>query len=143
LVDPQGQILARAAVNAPPAQVLGKKYVFAANERKLEAITLESNGNDGAVTLVARFDGVERRIACGRGTWQKGRVAWGLLPEQPVAASGAWTANDTFTARLCFYETPYLFTIRLKFSNQELQCDGEANVSFGPTKEPQLVGRVE
>jgi hypothetical protein len=126
-----------------PAQVLGKKYVFAANERKLEAITLESNGSDGAVTLVARFDGVERRIACGRGTWQKGRVAWGLLPEQPVAASGAWTANDTFTAKLCFYETPYLFTIRLKFSNQELQCDGEANVSFGPTKEPQLVGRVE
>jgi len=60
-----------------------------------------------------------------------------------VAASGAWTANDTFTAMLCFYETPYIVTIRLKFSGQELQCDSEANVGFGPTKEPQLVGKAE
>jgi len=126
-----------------PAKVLGKKYVFAANERKLEAITLESDGNDGAVTLVTRFDGGERRLACGRGTWQKGRVAWGQLPEQPVAASGAWTADDTFTAKLCLYETPFIVTIRLKFSGQELQCNCEANVGFGPTKEPQLTGKAE
>ena len=38
-----------------PAKVSGKKYVFPANERKLEAITLESDGNDGAVTLVTRL----------------------------------------------------------------------------------------
>lgn len=138
------------------AKVWGKKYVFAPNERKLEAITLESNGNDGAVTLVARFDGLERRMVCGHGVWQKGRIAspnaisprlgslaWGQLPEQPVAASGAWTANDTFTAKLCFYETPFIITIRLKFSGQELQCNSEANVGFGPTQEPQLTGRAE
>jgi len=125
------------------AKVLGKKYVFAANERKLEAITLQSDDNDGAVALVARFDGIERRIACGRGVWQKGRVAWGQLPEQPAAASGAWTANDTFTAKLCFYETPFILTIRLKFLGQELQWNAEANVGFGPTKEPQLTGKAE
>ena len=97
-----------------PAKVSGKKYVFPANERKLEAITLESDGKDGAVTLVTRFDGVEQRIACGRGAWQKGRVAWGSLPEQPAAASGAWTADDTFTAKLCFYETPFIVTVTLE-----------------------------
>jgi hypothetical protein len=32
------------------------------------------------------------------------------LPAQPVAASGAWIDSDTFAARLCFYETPFLFT---------------------------------
>ena len=126
-----------------PAKVLGKKYVFAANERKLEAITLQSDGNDGAVTLVTRFDGVERRIACGRGVWQKERMVWGQLPEQPAAASGAWTEDDTFTATLCFYETPFIITIRLKFFGQQLQCNCEANVGFGPTKEPQLIGRAE
>ena len=126
-----------------PAKVSGKKYVFAANERKLEAITLESNGTDGAVTLVARCNGAEQRIACGRGAWQKGRIAWGPLPEQPAAASGAWTAADTFMAKLCFYETPFILTIRLKFSGQELQCSAEANVGFGPTKESQLVGKEE
>ncbi len=134
----------------------GKRYVFAANERKLEAITLENNSNDEAVTLVARFNGTEQRIVCGHGVWQKGRIGfpnamnrglgpltWGRLPEQPVAASGAWTADDTFTAKLCLYETPFIITVRLKFAGRELQCDSEANVGFGPTREPQLTGRAE
>ncbi len=134
-----------------PVKVSGKKYVFSANDRKLEAITLESGGKGDAVTLVARFNGAERRIVCGCGTWQKERIAWSLdtvlsgdiITEQPVAASGAWTANDTFTAKLCFYETPYITTIRLGFSDQELQCNVETNVGFGPTKEPQLTGRAD
>jgi len=139
-----------------PAKVLGKKYVFAANERKLESITLENRGSDGAMTLVVRSGGAEQRIACGHGVWQKGRIgspnapsrglgplAWAQLPGQPVAASGAWTADDTFTAKLCLYETPFIITVRLKFSGQELQCNSEANVGFGPTKEPQLTGGAE
>jgi CubicO group peptidase (beta-lactamase class C family) len=126
-----------------PAQVSGKKYVFADNPRKLETLALESDGKDGGVTLAACFDGVERRISCGHNAWQKGRVAWGRLPEQPVAASGAWTGDDTFTAKLCFYETPVIVTLRLKFSGPELQYDAEANVGFGPTKEPPLAGRAD
>jgi hypothetical protein len=126
-----------------PANVLGKKYAFPANDRKLEAIALEGNGNNGVVTLVARINGVERRIVCGRGGWKEGRMAWRELPEQPMAASGAWTGEDTFTAKLCFYETPYVVTIRLKFTGQELQYNAEANVSFGPTRDPQLIGKAE
>ena len=125
-----------------PPKVAGKKYVFPANDRKLESITLET-GKDGAVTLVTRFDGTEQRIACGRGTWQKGRAAWGRLPEQPAAASGAWTADDTFTAKVCFTETPFVVTIRLKFSGNEVRCDSESNVGFGPTKDAVLVGKAE
>jgi len=94
-------------------------------------------------TLIARFDGVEQRAACGRGVWEKGRMAWGSLPQQPAAASGAWTADNTFTARICFYETPYIVTVRLKLSGKELHCDSELNVGSGPTKEPLLVGKAE
>jgi hypothetical protein len=126
-----------------PAKVSGKKYVFPANERKLEAITLESDEKDSAVTVVARFNGVEQRIVCGRGAWQKGRAAWGPLREQPVAASGAWTEDDTFTAKLCFYETPFTITVSLKFSGEELRLNSQSNVGFGPTKQPQLVGKAE
>jgi CubicO group peptidase (beta-lactamase class C family) len=125
------------------AAVLGKTYVFPANERKLETIALESAGNDDAVTLVARIDGAERRITCGHGAWEDGRIAWGRLGEQPIAAGGAWTEADTFTAKLCFYETPYITTIRLKFTGQQLQYNAETNVAFGPTKEPQLTGRTQ
>ena len=102
----------------------GKTYVFPANDRKLEAITLEKHDKDDDVTLVVRFKGVEQRIACGRGAWRKGRLAYGpILPEQPAAASGAWTADDTFTAKLCFYETPFINTISLKFSGGQVQFD--------------------
>jgi CubicO group peptidase (beta-lactamase class C family) len=126
-----------------PAPVLGKKFVFPTNMRKLEAITLESEGKDGDVTLIARFDGVARRITCCHGAWQNGRAAWGALREQPAAASGAWTADDTFTAKLCFYQTPFTVTVRLHFSGAEVRCQSESNVGFGPTKEPPLVGKAE
>jgi CubicO group peptidase (beta-lactamase class C family) len=126
-----------------PAKALGRTFVFPANERKLEAITLESDGKDGALTLVTRFDGVEQRIACGRGKWQKGRAAWGALTEQPSAARGAWTEDDTFTAKLCFYETPFIITIHLKFSGEELHYTAEANVGFGSTKESPMVGKAK
>jgi CubicO group peptidase (beta-lactamase class C family) len=126
-----------------PAKVLGNKYVFPDNERKLEAITLAGDGKDGAPTLVTRCDGVEQRIVCGHGVWCKGQAAWGALPLQPVAASGAWTADGTFTARLCFYETPFTITVRLKFSGKELQYSSQSNVGFGATKEPQLLGKTQ
>jgi CubicO group peptidase (beta-lactamase class C family) len=122
-------------------KVSGKKYEFPANDRKLESVALE--GGEGGVTLVARFDGAEQRIVCGRGAWRKGRAAWGRLPAQPVAASGAWTADDTFTARFCFYETPFIFTARLKFSGEEVRCDVESNVGFGPVKQAPLVGKAK
>ncbi len=123
-----------------PAKVTGKKYVFPANDAKIESITLEG-GKDGAVTLVARVDGAERRIECGRGNWQKGRVAWGRLPEQPAAAAGAWAADDTFTAKICFTETPFVATLRLKFTDKEVRYESEWNVGFGSTKEAALVGK--
>ena len=131
---------------APAARVAGKKYAFLANAQKLDAITLEGDGKDGKagpVTLVARFNGVDQRIVCGRGAWQKGRGAWGRLATQPIASSGAWTGDGTFTARLCFYETPFVFTVRLKFSGDEVRCDVVSNVGFGRLQRAPLVGKAK
>jgi hypothetical protein len=124
-----------------PPKVAGKKYVFPANPGKLESIVLES-GKDGAPVISMRLDGAERRIACG-GTWTKGRLAWGRFPEQPVAVSGAWTADDTFTAKVCLVETPFVTTIRLKFAGDEVRYETEMNVGFGPSKPTALVGKAE
>jgi CubicO group peptidase (beta-lactamase class C family) len=123
-------------------KVAGKKYTFPANDLKLELVALES-GKDDAMTLVTKIDGKEGRIVCGSGAWQKGRSAWGRLPEQPMAACGAWTADDTFVAKVCFTETPFVATIRLKFTKDEVRYTSEMNVGFGATKETALVGKAE
>jgi CubicO group peptidase (beta-lactamase class C family) len=129
--------------SAASAKLAGKSYEFPTNDRKLEAVRLEADGPHGAVTLVARVNGAEQRIVCGHGTWKKGRAAWGRLPVQPVAASGAWTGDETFTAKLCFYETPFIFTMRLQFSGDEVRCTMDPNVSFGPVRQPPLVGKAK
>ncbi|MDY3561111.1 beta-lactamase family protein [Gemmata sp. JC673] len=124
----------------PGPKVTGKKYMFPANDGKLAALTLERGAGD-EVTLVAQVAGAERRIECASTGWKSGRVAWGRQPEQPAAAAGAWTADDTFTAKVCFTETPFVLTLRLKFTGAEVRVEPEWNVGFGPTKEPALVGK--
>jgi CubicO group peptidase (beta-lactamase class C family) len=125
------------------APVSGRRYVFPANDQKLEAIALELGGAGGEATLVARFNGADQRVACGRGEWRKGRLAYGALPEQPVAASGAWTADDAYAVKISFHETPFALTLGLRFSGDELIYDAEYNVAFGPTKQAQLVGHAQ
>jgi CubicO group peptidase (beta-lactamase class C family) len=129
--------------SAAPARFSNKKFVFPSNDRKLEAITLNSGPEGDTVTLVARVDGVDYPISCGRNAWRKGRLAYGTLPEQPAAASGAWTGDDTFTAKICFYETPFIVKASLKFSGDQLLYTSESNVGFGSTKPAQLVGKSE
>ncbi len=129
------------SASAPAAA--GKTYRFPANDRKLEALTVEPGGADGATTLVVRAAGADQRIVCGRGGWQAGRAAWGRMPEQPAAVAGAWTAADTFTAKVCFTETPFVVTVRLTFADGAVRCESESNVGFGPTKDAPLVGKAE
>jgi CubicO group peptidase (beta-lactamase class C family) len=126
--------------SSSPAKVLGKTYRFPANDRKVESVSLVQQEPAGDTTLVVRVNGAEQRIAYGRGAWRPGRAAWGRLAEQPAAAAGAWTATDTFTAKVCFTETPFVVTIRLQFTGDEVRLDSEANVGFGPTKQAQLAG---
>jgi CubicO group peptidase (beta-lactamase class C family) len=124
------------------AKVAGKTFAFPANDRGVESVAVEP-GADGAVTLVTRVAGAERRIECGQGAWKKGRAAWGRQPEQPAAAAGAWTAGDTFTAKVCFVETPFVTTVRLKFTGDEVRLESESNVGFGAAKDAPLVGKAK
>jgi CubicO group peptidase (beta-lactamase class C family) len=134
---------AGSASNGGAARVSGRTYRFPHNDLKLEAVSLEDRGEGQDVALVLRTDGVERRIVCGRGAWRKGRFGLGPLREQPAAAAGSWSRDDTFTAKICQYETPFIFTLDLKFAGDRLFFDSRANVGFGATRQPQLMGTSE
>jgi hypothetical protein len=124
------------------AKLSEKKYTFPANELKIETVALERDAAGGHDTLVTRIAGVEQRILCGRGKWIDGQAAWGALVQQPAAAAGAWS-NGEFTAKICFYETPFIVTVRLKFAGDELTLNSESNVGFGRTKQPEMVGKSQ
>jgi CubicO group peptidase (beta-lactamase class C family) len=123
--------------SATPAVPTGRRYVFPANDEKIEQIGLE----DGGAALAVTVAGVEHRIPVGRGEWVKSRFSPApSAPEQPIAASGAWTAPDTFQVKLALLEEPFVMTHTLRFAGDQVFYDHEMNVGFGSTKRPQLVG---
>lgn len=130
-------------------QLSGKSFLFPTNDQKIESVAFEFSQGNNPATLIIRRDGVEQRVACGHGEWVKSRMTFAsdiLRPplEQPVAASGAWTADGVFKAKLAFYETPFCVTITLQFSGGQLLYDTEYNVvRRGLKKLPQLAGHME
>ena len=133
------------------AKLSGKTYSFPANDRHLESVSFEFK--PAGATVVIRASSNESRIACGGGSWQKGRTSFvnGLdnrmvQPSlQPVAASGSWSADDTYTVKLCLYETPFYTKLVFRFNGEQVVFDSEYNVAFAPmpTTLPQLVGRTQ
>ena len=122
------------------AQINGRQYAFPVNDQQLATIVFERAEGSGAVTLVAKFNGHEQRLTCGYGSWHNERFSYGTLPEQPVAVSGAWITEDTYAAKVCFYETPFIVTFRLRFSDNQLFFDTAYNFPLEPPQKTQLVG---
>jgi CubicO group peptidase (beta-lactamase class C family) len=130
-------------------EISGKRFVFGDNDRGIEAVSFEF-GSDGVTVKISTSDG-DNRILFGKEAWKQGSTrfvngldARALEPaEHRVAGSGAWTADDTYLARLCLYETPFHLTLAFRFKGDELVIDSESNVAFGPRTFPQLVGRRE
>jgi len=129
-------------------RVSGRWYEFPENERGIRALALDFKGDSPA--LVVRTAEGETRTPVGSESWARsgGGFANGLeralsVPARPlVAASGAWTAADTYVLKLVAYETPYYSTLTFKFEGERLTLDSEHNVWFGPTKQPQLTGQA-
>ena len=128
--------------------VSGKWFEFADNDRGIKAVSFDFNST--APVLTVRTTTGERRMTVSADTWSKGRGLFtnGLdrilaVPANPLAAtSGAWTAPDTFTVKIVLYETPFYSILNFKFDGDRLLIDAEHNVSFGPTRLPQLIGQI-
>jgi CubicO group peptidase (beta-lactamase class C family) len=119
-------------------QVAGKTYTFPSNDKKLETVRIEAGSNPGDLAIVTKTDGREQRIEITGSDWKKGKVTVPPGIERNIAATGAWTGEDTYTARVALYETPFVLTLNLRFAGDDLFYDSQTNVRG---KDPQLVGR--
>jgi CubicO group peptidase (beta-lactamase class C family) len=115
------------------------RYTFEENEGKFEVIEFDFGPERCAVSVWD--DRGEHQLVCGSGAWIEGETTLDPMAPRKVAASGAWTAEDTYTIKLCLYETPFCPTITCRFTEDRLTYDFRANVAFGPLERPQLVGR--
>jgi hypothetical protein len=63
-------------------------------------------------------------------------------PEQGIAARGAWSADDTFNARMVFTETPYAAITTFKFTGDQVTLDLSYNIRWDVNSitQPQVIG---
>lgn len=139
-----------AGVSSSPlsSKVSGKWFELTDNDRGIKAIAFDFNST--SPTLLVRTASGELRTPFGVNSWAKSRGSFtnGLdralsVPQNPlVAASGAWSAENTFTVKIVLYETPYYSTMNFKFDQDGVVIDSEHNVAFGSPKVPQMIGRA-
>jgi hypothetical protein len=116
--------------------VAGKRYVFPSNAQAIESLTLASSSSDPTLTdVIAKIRGSEQRIGAVAGGWRRGKFLG-----DPVAATGAWTAPDTFTLELARYQTPFVMKYRMRFEGDQVTVEAEPNVGAKP---PAVSGRRE
>ena len=123
---------------APP--ISGQTWHFEPNAQNIAGISLRCDQRQ--TTLTIRDDRGEHAIVCGHGAWVKGMTAYDNGGSRPVAASAAWTGDDTLTIKLCCCETPFCPTLTCRFSDGQMTFDYHANVAFGAIDRPQLIGRL-
>jgi CubicO group peptidase (beta-lactamase class C family) len=122
-------VVAGASSSPLAATVAHRGFVFAANDAKLESIQL-ATAADGTVTLHAHRFGHDYQLAVGQGRWLRGEFPLSAGNTEPVAASGAWTADDTYTIKVAEYRQPFVATITLKFAGDQVTFEQSWNVSF-------------
>jgi len=129
------------------ATVSGKLYRFPDSELGIRAASISFAGTSPVIHF-EDADGAHD-ITCGVGHWVRGRTHYQQrisnqydTNEQGIAGSCGWTGDTTFTAKLCFHQTPYTMTHRFSFDGDTLSIDTEHNLRWGETKRPRIVGKL-
>jgi CubicO group peptidase (beta-lactamase class C family) len=106
-------------------------FTFPTNKVGFDTVAL-SFGSDEA-TLTVEQDGHEHILSIGYHQWNLFETgAFNLIdgipmpnPVQRAGASGAWSNDTTFLARICLPETPYVFDLQFVFND-------DGTVTFSP-----------
>ncbi|MBC8135934.1 MAG: serine hydrolase [Fibrella sp.] len=123
-------------------KVSGTTYRFAPNEMEIASAVLNFAGNGGGGKLALSDGERDYEIPFGYGEWANGATGFPAFGPafQSLSASGAWTDDDTFTLKICFYETPFIPTITCRFADDMVTMEIYGSMGFGPKERPALIG---
>jgi len=131
------------AATSPMASQVSGDYVAAANSQGITGLSFDFASAPPSVTITDA-DG-PHVIPVGSGQWVRGRTGFKKhinelfdTIDQGIAAQGAWSADDTFSARMVFTETPYTAITNFKFDGNRVLLDVGYNVRWGAASEPQV-----
>jgi len=138
------------ATSPRAAEVSGRTFAVAPNDDGISSISFNFAADEA--TLSIRNESGEQRIRCSYGGWARGEAdvesayrrhlgTQGPVPSALIA-SGAWTADDTYTAELWWYQTPFRRTLSCRFFSDGVRVEQRANLSFGSTERPRLEGTL-
>lgn len=126
------------------SQISGRTYQIEANELQIETLTLDFS--EANYTVRIKTAATVETILSGYGAWQQSQITLFRQPllfdQTSAAASGAWTAEDTFTMVVRLYETPFFHTLVFHFVEDEIMVEIKINVSLEAQKPFLLIGRA-
>jgi CubicO group peptidase (beta-lactamase class C family) len=118
------------------SQVAGRTYAVDVNDLKIDAIALQGTRSGWTVRIGTAAG--EEAIPCGHDVWQPGQTTlfddFRVAGPTPVVASGAWTAEESFTMVVRLYETPFFHTLVYHFIGDELLIETWVNASLEESK---------
>jgi len=124
------------------SQVSGKIYGVDENELSIQSMIF--NFTESACEITLKSDEVQETILCGYGEWQHSQTTIfnesPLFDKTPVASSGAWTNEDTFTVVFRLIETPFYYTMTCTFADDEVLIEIQVNVSLESTEAIVMMG---
>ncbi len=117
----------------------GQAYDLEHNDLNLERVAITFGNNQSMLTL--RNQHGESLFPVGHAAWLMGNADLRGNGNEPVAACGAWIAEDTFEVRICSREDVYCPVYLFHYTNGELHLAVKPNVSWGPTTTETMSGR--
>jgi hypothetical protein len=118
----------------------GKTYELERNDLKLESASIWFG--DEHSTLTVRDEHGEHLIQVGYSAWLKGTTDARGRSDEPIVASGAWTAEDTYEVRICCTEDVYCPVLRFHYAGDDLRLEVDPNVSWQPLVVTAIPGRA-
>jgi CubicO group peptidase (beta-lactamase class C family) len=142
---------------APKAS--GRIYDLRAHDQNTERLSFDFGNGPFDITVASiafdfdhngcictlRDDRNSHQIACGHDQWRRGMTTFNSTDghtSQPVAASGAWTADDIYELKCCFVETAFCSTLTCHFVADTITIDWHENANCMDWQILQLRGRA-
>lgn len=119
----------------------GSVYTLEQNDLRIERVAIGFGDERSVLTI--RDERGEHQISVGSSTWLNGTTNIRGIGNEPVAACGAWTSEDTYEARICYTEGEVCPVLRFHYTSDGLQLDVDPNVSWDSPTVTRLAGHQE